>query len=288
LSSYTNPRLPQDEINVSEKRPLSDFLVLVAGLFAVVCACALVLMLFAQAIASWVPFSVERSIADRFFPQAVDEAGPQAALQRLADSLVGPQGLPPGMVIRVQYRPLPVPNASATLGGHITIYRGLLDQVDSENALALVLAHEIAHVRHRDPVAALGRGAALVVVLSAVSASAGSKAAEFLLGNAGTLTALTFSRAQEARADADALAAVAARYGHVAGADAFFARMQARALTKAADGVPTFMRTHPATDDRITRLAMLAADRGWPAAGPLTPLPAELAALRSPPAASAP
>jgi len=141
-------------------------------------------------------------------------------------------------------------------------------------------------------VQSLGRGLALTVVLSAVSAGAGSKVADWLTGSAGTLTVLGFSRAQEARADSDALAAVAARYGHVAGADTFFAAMLERSVDKSADksagksagkatdGGPTFLRTHPATDERISRLAALAAERGWTASGELTPLSPVLQAIR--------
>jgi hypothetical protein len=47
---------------------------------------------------------------------------------------------------------------------------------------------------------------ALAVVMSAVSAAAGSAMADGLLGSASNLTMLSFSRAQEERADADALA----------------------------------------------------------------------------------
>lgn len=282
LSSYSNPQLPQEEVNVSEKRPLTEFVLLVAGLVAVIVSGGLLLLLFAQTVAAWLPFSAERTVAERLFkPPPASDADTQAALQQLADSLAGIQGLPHGVTIQVHYSPLPVANASATLGGHVTIHRGLLEAIDSENALAMVLAHEIAHVRHRDPVASLGRGLALAVVLSAVSAGAGSRAADWLLGNAGSLTALTFSRAQESRADADALAAVARHYGHVAGADEFFVRMQDRAASRGRNGVPAFMRTHPVTGDRLRQMAQLAVDRQWPTAGELTPLPPGLAAFRS-------
>jgi len=282
VSSWSNPRLPQEEINVAESRPLLSFFVMVAGLGAVIIACALVLMLFAQAIAAWLPFSAEQAVAARFFRPADPAAEPEATLQKLADSLVGPQGLPSGMKLQVHYNAMPVANASATVGGNITIYRGLVEAIDSENALAMVIAHEIAHIRHRDPVRSLGRGMALAVVMSAVSAGAGSAAADWLLGSAGNLTVLSFSRSQEARADADALEAVAQRYGHVAGAGTFFREMQRRSSVagRSGESVPVFMRTHPATEDRLSRMELLAVERRWPAEGTLTPLPPALQAIR--------
>ncbi|MEC9410786.1 MAG: M48 family metalloprotease, partial [Pseudomonadota bacterium] len=43
-------------------------------------------------------------------------------------------------------------NAFATSGGNIHVTRGLLDAVNSENGLAMVLAHEYAHIELRHPV----------------------------------------------------------------------------------------------------------------------------------------
>ena len=70
--------------------------------------------------------------------------------------------------------PSNVPNAFATLGGHIAVTSGLYRRMPSENALALVLAHEIAHVSARDPISALGGSAtlALLVALAVVAGSA--------------------------------------------------------------------------------------------------------------------
>ena len=38
----------------------------------------------------------------------------------------------------------PTVNAFATLGGHVFVFTGLVDSLDSENGLAMVLAHELA------------------------------------------------------------------------------------------------------------------------------------------------
>jgi predicted Zn-dependent protease len=118
--------------------------------------------------------------------------------------------------------------------------------------------------------------------MSAVSAGAGSAVADWLLGSAGNLTVLGFSRAQEERADADALAAIALRYGHVAGAGTFFREMQRRysEAGRSSESVPVFMRTHPATGDRLYRMELLAVEQRWPAEGALTPLPPVLQAIR--------
>ena len=71
-----------------------------------------------------------------------------------------------------------VVNAFATLGGHIVVYQGLLEAVPDENALAMVLAHEIAHVRHRHPIVGLSRSAALGFALMLLGADSGAQTAK--------------------------------------------------------------------------------------------------------------
>src|SRR5690606_35172182 len=64
-------------------------------------------------------------------------------------------------------------NALALPGGAIVVTRGLLDQVDDAE-LAFVLAHELAHLEHRDNLRAIGRGLVLTVALSLVGVEAGT------------------------------------------------------------------------------------------------------------------
>jgi hypothetical protein len=52
-------------------------------------------------------------------------------------------------------------NAFCVPGGHIYVYRGLLDFVQSDQELALILAHEITHAAHHHMVYKLKRQAAL-------------------------------------------------------------------------------------------------------------------------------
>merc|ERR1711879_567360 len=71
------------------------------------------------------------------------EAETEAALTQLLNQLTDNKALP----VRVHYlADQDMPNAFATLGGHIFITRGLLDSVESENGLAMVLAHEYGHI----------------------------------------------------------------------------------------------------------------------------------------------
>jgi len=68
-------------------------------------------------------------------------------------------------------------NAFATSGGHIFITRGLINAAKSEDALAGVIAHEIAHIQLQHSIKAIKTsritGALLVTGTSAVGAAAG-------------------------------------------------------------------------------------------------------------------
>jgi len=152
----------------------------------------------------------------------------------------------------------------------------------SENALAMVISHEIAHVKLRHPISTFGRGLAIGIVVAMVSAGSGSDIVGRALGNAGLLAALTFSRSQESAADADALRTLARMYGHVAGADEVFKLLQEES-TRGIGSLPAILRSHPLDQDRIDAIARIAAANGWPMQGPTQPLPEEIRRLAEKP-----
>ena len=227
----------------------------------------------ARLAAPFIPFTWEQKLAGRAAAAVADETGGDAAtrayLQSLADRLVPAMALPDDMTITVHFVEDDTINAFATLGGHIVVFDGLWRRLDSENAAAMLLAHEIAHVKNRDPIrsasgallAALAAGAIIgdVAILGSVT------------GTGNLLTALHFSRQQETQADADAAAAVVSLYGHLDGASDLFAILQAATADRAAP--PAFLASHPHLDDRIENLRALAAANAWLSSGDKTPLP---------------
>lgn len=87
-----------------------------------------------------------------------EESGGDPALQALLDRLMRSTALPTGMTVRLGVLDSAEPNAYASVGGRLVVTRGLLDAVESENELAMVLAHELGHLHARDPAVALGPG----------------------------------------------------------------------------------------------------------------------------------
>jgi predicted Zn-dependent protease len=277
---FDNPEIPEG-INVSEKHPLRDFFSLTAAIVVLTVLLAAAAGFGAGYLARYLPFSSELKLAQGFSASAPEDSPQRQALQQLADRLSAASGLAPDMKIRMHYSEESTVNAFATLGGNVVVFRGLVARLDNENALAMVVAHEIAHVKHRHPIASIGRGVAIGAMLSLVSSSAGQSIAGSVLGRAGLLTQLTFSRAQEEQADDSALAALAATYGHVAGATDLFERLRA-GEGRVGESLPQFMLTHPHLSERVARIEALARSQGWPIDAPKAPMPAALRGLADP------
>ena len=275
---YENPKIPEG-INVTSEHPLKEFAQLVIGAVLLVAILVASLAMLAEQLVRYVPFEMEKDIAAKYPGKLPPRTAVTDYLQALADRLAAAQGLPAQMRITVHYVDDNTVNALATLGGNVVFFRGLIEKLPNENALAMVMAHEIAHIKHRHPIIALGRGVVVGLALAALTNLSGSNLAGNVLSDAGLLTVLSFNRDQEAEADRSALAALARHYGHVSGADTFFLTMQDLPAHKSHEKIPTFMSTHPATQDRIEKLRALAKQNGWSMDQPISPLPEAIQAL---------
>lgn len=280
---FSNPKVPED-INVSHHRPLADLFILSAGAIALFAALGLVALLVGSYAGRYMPMSWENAMAAAVFEdadatEAADSGGEtEAALQALADRMARHMDLPEDLAITVHYMGGEELNAFATIGGHVFILRGLIERMPGENALAMVMAHEIAHAGNRDVAANLG-GVLLMQLVLGVVAGSSPEMTEGLIQGPNALLLRRFSREAESRADRDALAAVAAEYGHVAGADAFFRMALQEMGEHMPEEGPEFLSTHPLTEKRIDGLAALAEERGWVMEGERTPLPPALQGL---------
>ena len=234
------------------------------GTLALVVAVAVALFHLGDVLGPYVPFEWERAISESIVAEIVgDERGgdePERRLQRLADRLAGAMELPRGMDVTVHYVKSDDINAFATLGGNIIVFDGLLSRMSNENALAMVLAHEIGHVKKRHVIRTLSGGLLFSAVASAVFGNVDFVAS--LASDSGFLTSLHYSRAREREADTEALPALLAVYGHVGGFDDLFG-----AIAKGAEDSPKpplFLSTHPLDEERQRYLHALARKNGWP------------------------
>jgi predicted Zn-dependent protease len=281
-------RAPAEGINASAEHPLKELWWLLAGALGVVVALVLAVSFAAQWLAPRIPYEYEARLAASLPPIATappTDSGRavQRELQQIGDRLAARMNLPDGMQVRVGYSDAATINAFATLGGQTVFFRGLLARLDSEDALAMVMAHEIAHLKHRHATAALGRGVAVGVLLTVISAELGRNAAAGVLSQAGLATTLSFNRDQEREADDSGLAALAAEYGHVGGAVDLFRTMASLPGAGGRQaGQVELLRTHPLTHNRQLAVGEWARRHQVPLDGPRRPLPPAIAALKTP------
>jgi predicted Zn-dependent protease len=150
---------------------------------------------------------------------------------------------------------VPAINAFALPGGYIYITRGILPFLDDESQLAGVLGHEIGHVTARHSVQQYSKatGAQLGVILGSIFMPGGAQTAQ--LGQAG-LGVLFLKNSRDDEAQADQLGV---RYASRAGWDpagvprmlTTLARVEEESDNK---GVPNWLLTHPAPEDRVQRV----------------------------------
>jgi len=155
------------------------------------------------------------------------------------------------------------PNAYACPGGIILITRGLIKECQNEDELAAVLAHECAHVAHKDGVKSINK-ARWTEVLTSTGAEA---ARQYGGGVAGSLVSMFessiddvfktlvvngYSREAEGNADREAVTTLT-RAGYDPGAlAAILSRLNSRG------GSSGIFRSHPLTADRVQAVKTLA------------------------------
>jgi predicted Zn-dependent protease len=276
---YSNPKIPEG-INTTDEHPLKEFFILSVGVLGLIFIAVIILSLAAEKLAVYVPFETEQDLIPEIWTQIEPEIESETSkqtreyMQSLSDRLAVHMQLPDEMEITLHYVEDDIVNAFATIGGHIFIYQGLLNELHSENALAMVIAHEMAHVYHRHPIIAMGRGVVIGLLLSAITGASGDLFVGQVINETGMIALLNFNRDQEREADITALNTVNGLYHHVAGTnDLFKALMQAHP-----DEVepPAFLSTHPVTQDRIDDLIEYAQEKGWDTDTDLTPIPQNL------------
>lgn len=151
-------------------------------------------------------------------------------------------------------------NAFAAPGGFIGVNSGLLLTADSEDELASVMAHEIAHITQRHILRSferhkrmtIPRTAAMIAaaLLGAADPRAGSAA--MMAVQAGDIQSqLDYSRAHESEADNLGMQTLVSSGFDPHAMPSFFEKLQQASRYYGGDAVPEFLRTHPVTTSRI-------------------------------------
>ena len=224
----------------------------------------------AARLAPMLPASVERKLGDAVDLQvrgmldigkggapfecgtaAVETTG-RAALDKLMRRLEAAAMLP--VPLRTSVARRDEANAIALPGGHIYVFRGLIDKADNADQIAGVIAHEIGHVANRDGTKTILEGAGLSFLF-------GMLLGDFVGGGAVVLAAknvLQSSYSREAEAAADS-------YGtelvNRAGGDGRALAVILEKTGGATEPGMSILMDHPETKARIASINRLAAAR---------------------------
>ena len=155
----------------------------------------------------------------------------------------------------------PTINAFAVPGGIIGVHNGLLLYAQTEDELATVLAHEIAHLSQRHfsrrvefaknqtplNLAAMLAGLVLMATAGGDAGMAALSAAQAAAQD----SALRYSRSNEAEADRVGMQTLVAAGMDPHAAPAMFERMLQASRYSSGNRIPEFLRTHPLSENRI-------------------------------------
>lgn len=133
-------------------------------------------------------------------------------------------------------------NAFCTPGGYIYFYTGILKFLDSEDELAGVLGHEIAHADLRHSTGQMTRMFGVSVLVTALTGNR-----ETLAQITTALIGLRYSRSHESDADFNSVKYLCKTPYNAAGGAGFFQKI----LALGGAQVPQFLSTHPSPDNRV-------------------------------------
>ncbi len=262
------PRIAREK---SSRRRRWLFLALWSGgVAALAVVIVFVLPLLASQVARLVPMGWEKRIGNQAVEQLVGLfaesgetssfcAGPtgKKVLDRAVDRLAATVETPYSFNVRVAN--VSEVNAFAAPGGHIVLFKGLVDEAQSSDEVFGVLAHEMAHVVKRHPTEGIIRALGLSILFDLV---AGDVAGTGTVASiAGLLVNLSYNR--EAEAEADRAALVMLRQANIRpdGLVRFFERLDAKYPDPG--GALIYFSTHPSSAARA-EAAKAAAGQGGP------------------------
>jgi predicted Zn-dependent protease len=237
----------------------------------------------ARALARLMPEGVRQTLGERTVksmtagkPECTAPAG-RIAVDRLSQRLAAVA--PSGTTFAITVVDWGLVNAFATPGNRIVLTRGLIEKAESPDEVAGVLAHEMGHGIALHPETGIVRSIGLAAAVELMLGGGGGT-----LSNIGLLLAqLSYTRAAEEEADEVALKMLRDAGISNEGIAAFFRRIEARSpagdddgaepgdkakpdaekrngdaatrTERGRGGLGSMLSTHPATEDRLRRIA---------------------------------
>ncbi len=256
-------KVPKSNHNVSHKQPLKEVLSLLVGIAAFIVIIYVVLGFLIDTTVDSISTETEIAIyqalsSDELLASEETSTDIEKNTRSLLTELLecGDLGYP----IKLSIDKSDMINAFAAPSGDIVIFQGLLDKVNSENGLAFVLAHEIAHFKNRDHLRAMGR----VIIVVAISAFFGGDNTNVstIMSPVVNLETAQYSQQRESKADEVALDILNCHYGHIGGATEFF-ELIADSYENNKFSVTHYFSSHPEAKSRISSIQKLGVEKGY-------------------------
>lgn len=208
--------------------------------------------------AIFVPRSAEAAIGDRALEAMAMEFKPcqdveaERLLSKIIDDLLSHQD-DKDMKVTVHLYKTKTSNAFALPGNNMAVLTGFLKEVETEQEISGVLAHEIGHIAHRDAIKYMMQQLGLTALFS-FSGGDSSSITKFTA----TLSGLSYSREKELAADAYAKEIMTKGGYGTQGLINFLGRMEDTdsEMLKQLQTNLSFLSTHPETAERLERLKM--------------------------------
>jgi Zn-dependent protease with chaperone function len=196
-------------------------------------------------IAPHVPMGWERNVGGAIVGDFGDIRCRSAAGQHALEALV--ERVAPGATrgpeaIKIAAIDVPQFNAAALPGGYIVVFKPAITETDPD-ALAGVLAHEVAHVRRRHVTEALLRELGIGALIRLFAGNVGANAEQIL--------SLSYTRGNEAQADSDAIAMLKRANISPRPTAELFERLSRETPAFSAE----FLESHPSSSKRAANFA---------------------------------
>jgi predicted Zn-dependent protease len=149
-------------------------------------------------------------------------------------------------------------NAFCTPGGYIYVYTGLIKYLDSEDHLAGVMGHEIAHADLRHSTRQLTKMYGVSILAEVALGKTG-----MVKDIAAALVSLKFSRSHETESDNASVKYLCGTEYNAAGAAGFFEKIQAGGSSTP----PEFISTHPSPTNRVENIKAKKGELGCKGSG---------------------
>ncbi|MBA4250455.1 MAG: peptidase M48 [Chlorobiaceae bacterium] len=143
-------------------------------------------------------------------------------------------------------------NAFVLPGGRMFVYTGLLKYLDSEAALAGILAHEVAHAEERHATERMTKQYGISILIGIILGDKPSQLAEIAANLFAGLTLLANSRADEDQSDLRSFEYLQDTKYYPGSVKFFFEKMRDEGIVNSNPAkIETFLSTHPNPIERI-------------------------------------